>query len=309
MLLPAAKRRDVVVTAIAARDPARARALADAHGVPNAAPDYAALIARNDVDLVYVALPVSLHAPWSIRALEAGKAVLCEKPFAMNAAEAASMVAAAERCGRPLLEAIHYRFHPLTEQVRAIVASGALGRIEEAEGQFVYPVPYSDREIRWRADLGGGAIMDDGCYPLHALRTLLGCEPRVVCAHSRPAHGVDAETWAELAFDNVPARIHVSLETSAPAARLVIKGDQGQLTVHNFITPHWGGAAKLERQGKMEVIPVHGPITWEAQLSHVLDVLRGEASPLTGGADAIGNMMAIDAVKRAAAVDFERNAS
>ena len=300
MLQPANRRDDVVVSAIAARDPARARAMADQHGVAHVAARYGDLIARDDVDLVYVALPVSGHAEWSIRALEAGKAVLCEKPFAMNATEAAEMVAAADHAGRPLIEAIHYRFHAVTDRALEIMRSGVLGRVVEASGEFVYPVPFKLSEIRWRAALGGGAAMDDGCYPIHALRTLLQREPTVTSARSRYAHGVDAETWAELRFGETSARIHVSLETEAPKALIEIIGEAGRLRIDNFITPQWKGALTLERGGVVETPRIDGLPTWDAQLAHVVDVLRGNCAPLTGGRDAIANMAVIDAVKRGA---------
>lgn len=301
MLLPAQDRDDAVVTCIASRDRSRAQALADRFQVPDTAADYAELIGRDDVDLVYNALPVSGHAEWSIRALEAGKAVLCEKPFAMDAAEARSMVAASERTGRPLIEAIHYRYHPVIRRAEQIMRSGVLGRLTGASGEFVYPMPYSPSEIRWHAELGGGAIMDDGCYPIHALRTLLGAEPEVIRARSRFDHGVDAETWATLRFGEIEADIHVSLETDAPFNQVDIRGEAGRLQIRSFITPHWGGKFTLERNGIAEELSTEGPSTWTAQLAHAVEVVRDGATPLSGGLDAVSNMMVIDAVKRAAA--------
>ncbi len=129
VMAPAKERDDVAITAVAARDPARARAYAETHGIPAAAESYDALIARDDVDVVYVGNPIAGHAEWTIKAVQAGKAVLCEKAFALNAEEGRAMVAAAEAAGRPLLEAFHYRFHNVMRRAEAIVASGELGRL------------------------------------------------------------------------------------------------------------------------------------------------------------------------------------
>ncbi len=303
LLAPARARRDVEVVCVAARDPLRARAFAAEHGIPMVAESYAALIGRADVDLVYVALPACAHAEWAIRALEAGKAVLCEKPFAMNAHEAEAMVVAARRAGRPLMEAIHYRFHPVSHRAVDLVRRGVLGRIEAAEAEFTYPVAPRPEEIRWRRELGGGALMDDGCYPIHALRTFLGVEPRVVTARSRRARGVDAETWAELDFEGSPAHIHVALETERPGSRIEIRGERGRLSIRNFIVPHMGCRFALEIDGREEALSTDGPATWAAQLDHVVAVLRGHAEPLTGGVDAVANMTVIDAVRAAAVED------
>jgi predicted dehydrogenase len=297
IIAPAKARSDVTVTAVAARDPARAAAFAGQFGVPGVARTYTDLIERDDVDLVYVALPAAAHCEWSIRALRAGKAVLCEKPFALDAAEARQMVGAAERLGLPLIEAIHYRFHPIIERARTIVRSGELGPLVEAEGVFVYPVPPLEGEIRWLRDQGGGAIMDDGCYPLHALRTVLGAEPEVVNARSRFARGVDTETWAELRFGEVQARVHVALETEKPISRLEVRGERGRMTIRNFILPQAGSTFTVEVDGVTRQEPTDGPATYDAQLAHVMAVLDGETEPLTGGEDAVANMAAIDAVR------------
>ncbi|HZC16739.1 MAG TPA: Gfo/Idh/MocA family oxidoreductase, partial [Caulobacteraceae bacterium] len=174
VIAPAKAREDVLVTAVAARDPARARDYAETHGIAGVADDYAALLARDDVDVVYVGSPIANHAEWTVRAAEVGKAVLCEKAFALNAAEARAMVAAAEAAGRPLLEAFHYRFHNVIRRAEAIVRSGELGRLTRADATFDAIIPYSADEIRWRADQGGGALGDLGSYPAHALHTLVG---------------------------------------------------------------------------------------------------------------------------------------
>jgi len=301
VIAPAAKRDDVTITAVAARDPARAAAFAEEHGIPNVAADYDALIHRDDVDIVYVALPVSTHAEWAIKALEAGKAVLCEKSFCSNADEARAMVAAAERAGRPLIEAYHYRLHNVMRRAVEIVASGELGTIRRIEAKFDVPIKYDPNEIRWLADQGGGALGDLGCYPLHAIRSLIGAEPEVVSAKINMQHGVDAETAADLRFPGgIDGRISCSMLATAPSAPLFVEGEKGRLDIINYIGPQMGCSFTVTVDGKTRSEPTDGPTTYEAQMEHVVEVMAGRVKPLLGGADAIGQMTAIDAIKAAA---------
>ena len=151
------------------RDPARAAVFAAEHQIPVAASDYAALLDLPEVDVVYNALPPAMHRDWTIAALERGKAVLCEKPFAMNAAEAEAMAAAARGTGGLLVEAYHYRHHRVMHDAVALMRSGRLGAPVRAEARFEVPIARTETELRWQGRLGGGALMDLGCYPLHAL--------------------------------------------------------------------------------------------------------------------------------------------
>lgn len=170
------------VVAVAARDPERARAYAAEHAIPNVADDYAALIAHPEVDAIYNALPASRHADLTIAALEAGKPVLCEKPFAMTLAEAQRMVSVAEQRGLVLMEAFHYRFHPLFARVLEIVASGEIGDVRRLEAVFSTSIEATATELRYDPTLGGGALMDLGTYCLHWVRTVVGAEPEVRAA-------------------------------------------------------------------------------------------------------------------------------
>lgn len=298
---PAAARDDVTVSAVAARDPARARAYADTHGIAHVAADYATLIARDDVDLVYNGLPPAGHAEWTIAALQAGKPVLCEKPFARNAAEARAMVAAAAAAGLPLIEAFHYRFHNVTRRAETLVRSGLLGRITEARALFQVKIPRDRDDLRWRADQGGGGLMDLGCYPLHILRTLIGEEPTVTGAEAVFEDGVDAQLSGRLAFPGgARAEISCSMIPEAPGASAVLVGELGRLEIVNFLAPQMGCRFTTTIGGETTVHPTDGPTTYEAQLEHVREVLRDGVAPLTGGADAIANMAAIDALYAAA---------
>jgi predicted dehydrogenase len=301
VIAPAKDRADVTITAVAARDPTRARAYAETHGIAAVAEDYAALIARDDVDVVYVGNPISGHAEWTIRAVEAGKAVLCEKAFALDAAEGRAMVAAAKAANRPLLEAFHYRFHNVIRRAEAIVRSGELGRLNQARATFDAAIPYSADEIRWRADQGGGALGDLGSYPAHALRTLIGAEPEVTAARIEMREGVDAATSAELRF---PGDLSASLSCSMVAERfdatLILTGEDGELSIRNFVGPQMGCSFRVRIGDQTRSEPTDGPTTYAAQLDHLVAVMRGDVEPLTGGADAIANLALMDAIRAAA---------
>jgi len=301
VITPARARDDVAITAVAARDKAKAEAFAAKHDIPGVAEDYDDLIHRGDVDVVYVGLPVAGHAEWTIKALEAGKAVLCEKSFCMDAAEAEAMVAAGERAGRPLIEAYHYRYHRVMRRAEAIVRSGELGRLTSARANFVADIAYSPDEIRWRADQGGGALGDLGCYPLHALRTLIGTEPEVLQSKIVEQHGVDASAWARLGFDGFEAEIDTSMITDYRAASLTLVGERGQMEIVNYLAPQIGCRFTVTVDGESREEPSDGPTTYAAQLEHLVEVMAGRTEPLTGGADAIRMMTALDAIKAKAA--------
>src|SRR5215470_10383010 len=188
----------VEVVSVAARDRARAEELASKHGVARVHDSYDALLADPDVDAVYNPLPNGLHGRWTLAAIAAGKHVLCEKPFAANADEAATIVAAASGTGLEVTEAFHYRYHPFFARVLELAAS--LGPLRDVSARMIALVP--DRhDIRYRLDLAGGATMDVGCYAIHQLRSVTGLDPSVTRARAKLiAPGVDRAMRAELAF-------------------------------------------------------------------------------------------------------------
>lgn len=310
-LIPQVKKRgDCCIAAIAARDSGRAALFAGKHSIAEVVESYEALITRPDIDLIYNALPPHRHADLSIAALEAGKHVLCEKPFAMNAQEARRMTAAAERAGRHLIEAFHYRFHPMFLDILEKVRSGAIGRLCAMKADFSVRIPYAPEELRHRPDLGGGALMDLGCYPLHWLRTLAGSEPRLVSARMEEgAPGIDLLTEAELEFPGgVPARLRTSMKPDQRfKALLAIKGSEGILRATNPIHPSFGNSISIQRGGEITRYSVAGETTYDYQLAHVLDVIAGQAAPLTGGADAVANMAMIDAIYAAGGLKARGN--
>jgi predicted dehydrogenase len=252
LIRPARKVSEASVTVIAARDRKRATQFAGKHGVARVAPNYAAVIADPDVDAIYNPLPNGLHAEWTTAALEAGKHVLCEKPFTANAAEAEKVAALSERTGLVVMEAFHYRYHPLAERMRAIVESGELGALRHVEASFCFPLPrFSD--IRYRFDLAGGATMDAGCYAIHMTRLLGGEEPAVVSATAKlQSAQIDRAMTVELLFPSGhTGRITCSMWSSA-VLRLQARaiGDRGRLDVFNPLAPQtWHRLKVVTDQG------------------------------------------------------------
>jgi predicted dehydrogenase len=297
---PARQRGDVQLQAVAARDPARAARFAAEHGVAHVAADYGALLRRDDIDVVYVALPPSEHLRWTVAALQAGKTVLCEKPLALSTAEVAAMFDAAEAAQRPLWEAMHYQHHPAMKAFVAAVRGGEIGELKAVEASFVGHMPHTPGEIRWQAALGGGATMDLGCYALHALRTLLGDPLRVLSASAQVEAGVDAALEANLvSASGVAAHMVCSFLEAEHRSRLVATGSHGTLRFDNFTFPTWHGELALDYKGQCRILPIDPRTTYAAQLDHVC---RHWFAPPDAQhrADSLANMALIEAVTRAA---------
>jgi predicted dehydrogenase len=303
LLAPARRQQVATVLAVAARDPERARRFAGRHRIPHVHPSYEALLADPEVEAIYNPLPNSLHAAWTIRALEAGKHVLCEKPFAANAAEAEAMAAAAARApGRVLMEAFHYRYHPLFGRLRAILDAGELGTVRHLEATFCVPI-LQRSDIRWRAELAGGALMDAGCYAVHLLRHLAGSEPEVASARAAWTRGgVDRWLTAELRFPgDRSARLTCAL-LSAAVLRISarVTGDAGTLRVLNPIAPQFFHRLRVVTPAGSRTERVAGPASYDAQLCAFVAAVRDGTPFPTTPADAVANMRAIDAIYAAA---------
>ena len=195
--------------AVGSRDAAKARAYADELEIETSHGSYQAVLDDASVDAVYIPLPNALHKEWVIRAADAGKHVLCEKPLGIDVAEVKDMDRAARLNGVKLMEAFMYRFHPRSERAFAIAASGRLGRIRMVRSVFTFALRAID-DIRRSPELGGGSLMDVGCYCVNATRTLLGTEPDTVQAVARMGStGVDEAMFATLRFpDDIVAQFH-----------------------------------------------------------------------------------------------------
>jgi predicted dehydrogenase len=302
---PASVIDGVEVSAVAARDASRAGMFAQENGIAQVDANYRALVTSDEVDLVYNGLPPSSHANWSIAALDAGKHVLCEKPFAMHAGEAQAMVDAAERNGKFLIEAYHYRFHPLFARLLKLIASDRIGALRELKAHFNVRIAPEPGEIRYDPSLGGGAMMDLGCYCVHWVRSVMGSEPEVVSASAiRHESGVDIEMEARLEFPGgVRASVSSSMSDKLPEgldAGLVVTGERGTLRVVNPVAPHMGHELILDTADGSGSEDVAGETTYVHQLQHVIDVLHGRSEPLTGGSDAVATMRVLDDIYRLA---------
>lgn len=303
LIKPARRVDGVEVAAIAARDKGKADAFARKHGIARVHDSYDALLADPDIDAIYNPLPNGLHGRWTIAALEAGKHVLCEKPFTANADEAVDVAKVEARTGLVVMEAFHYRYHPLTERLLEITHDGTLGAIEHIHAWMITPLlPRGD--IRWNLALAGGSTMDVGCYTIHLLRTLARAEPAVTSGSARErSPGVDRWLRADMTLpDGSTGRI-----TSAMLCGRVlslgaeVKGDKGVLRVMNPYAPHYFHRLSVRTPtGKKKYAPLPKVTTYECQLrAFVGAVVRGEPFP-TGTTDAIANMRVIDAAYRAA---------
>lgn len=192
---------EIDIVAVASRARETAEAFAAAHGVPRAITGYEAMLADPDIDAIYNPLPNSLHAEWTIKAAEAGKHILCEKPLSVGRAEAVAMVEAARRNGVMLLEAYPYEFQPQTTAMLGLLREGAIGPVRFAQASFGFTVPTPENNIRMKPELGGGALLDAGSYALSVIRLAMGAAPVSVTADASWAEsGVDISMMATLRY-------------------------------------------------------------------------------------------------------------
>lgn len=302
LIKPARQMPEVTVAAVAARDPERARRFAAKHRIRRVHDSYQDLIDDPAIDAVYNPLPNSLHAQWTLRAIAAGKHVLCEKPFTANAAEAAEVAAAARASGLVVMEAFHYRYHPLARRMREVVASGEIGPLRYLEASLCFPLPrFSD--IRYSYALAGGATMDAGCYAINWLRMLGPGEPEVLSARAR-LHGPDVDRAMSASFrfsGGVLGRMTASL-WSGQVLRLDAKavGDRGVMRVFNYVSPQTYNRLTVAADGYTRRERVSGEPSYTYQLRAFAAAVRHGDPILTTPEDAVANMTVIDAVYQAA---------
>ncbi|MEO5839568.1 MAG: Gfo/Idh/MocA family oxidoreductase [Acidimicrobiales bacterium] len=306
LIKPAKASSDVEVVAIAARDPQRAAAFAHKHGIATVHLTYEALVADASLDAVYIPLPNALHGRWTIAALDAGLHVLCEKPFTANADEAQLVADAADASGLVVMEAFHWRYHPLADRMIEIVRSGELGELRHIEAAMCFP-NFKRSDIRWQPELAGGALMDAGCYTIHWARTLAGAEPEVARATARlRLPGIDRHSVVELAFPaGVTGRVTASMwSSSVLRLSLRVEGTRGTLKVLNPIAPQYGSRMTLTAAGhKRRVKFAADGSTYAYQLRAFVAAVRDGAPTLTPPAESVANMRVIDAAYRAAGLE------
>ena len=296
------------LVAVAARDRSRAEAFAGKYGVERVVDDYRAVIDDPEVDVVYNPLANSLHAPWNLAAIAAGKPVLSEKPFARDESEARHVAEVAEAAGVTVLEGFHYFYHPVTRRAFELAGDGTLGEVTRVEVRMAMPEPAAD-DPRWSLDLAGGALMDLGCYGLHVMRSLgrlampgIGGPPSIAGAVAEQrTPGVDACCDVDIAFPGGATGLAAhSMVGEDYSFTIRITGTAGDVLVHDFIKPNGDDRVTITTDGASTVEHLGTRASYTYQLeAFAAHVQRDEPLPF-GTADAVANMAIVDDAYRAA---------
>ncbi len=304
------------VTAVGSRAAATAQGFADQYNIQNAHGSYDALLNDIAIDAVYVSLPNSMHHEWTIKALNAGKHVLCEKPIACGVAEATEMFDTARRRGLTLAEAFMYRSHPQTRAVLAEIATGVIGRVKLIRASFCYSTRKIEGNVRFSSELAGGALMDIGCYCVDLARLVTGADPDTLhCVGRRHASGVDEYVSGTLGYaDGVLASFSCGMSVQADNAALIC-GDLGYLRVpvpwkppagggaggsyevRTMTPPRQDGVSKVNHGERVVAVPACGPLYGMEADDFAATVIDGHA-PTMPEADSLSNMRVLDALRR-----------
>jgi D-xylose 1-dehydrogenase (NADP+, D-xylono-1,5-lactone-forming) len=299
LVIPGAHASDrVELLAVASRDQARADEYAREWSIPRAYGSYDALLEDPDIEAVYISLPNTLHCEWSIRALEAGKHVLCEKPMSRHPDEVAAAFDVADRTGRLLSEAFMYRHNPQTARLAELVAGGAIGELRIVRSAFSYSL-YDADNIRLRTDVEGGSLMDVGCYCVSGSRLLAG-EPQSVVGQA--AIGETGTDWVFAGLMRFPNGVSALFDcgTSLPERdELEAIGTDGSV----FLDDPWHclkPVIEIRRDGHVERIELDPVDSYRLELENLSDAISGDAPLLLGRTDAVAQSKALEALHRSA---------
>jgi predicted dehydrogenase len=299
-VIPGAKESpEVELVAVASRDQARADAYAREWEVERAYGSYEALLADPEIEAVYISLPNTMHCEWSVRSIEAGKHVLCEKPLTRHPEEAETAFEAADRAGRLLMEAFMYRHNPQTKKLRALIDEGTIGEVRLIRSAFSYTL-YDAENIRLRTDVEGGALMDVGCYCVSGSRLAAGAEP--VSVYGRAWYGPSGTDWVFTGSMRFPGDVLATFDcgTALPERdELEVIGSEGSL----FLDDPWHCTQPViehRHGGRVERIEVEREDSYRLQLENLSEAIRGEGEPLLGRDDALGQARALEALHRSA---------
>jgi predicted dehydrogenase len=289
----------VDVVAVGSRDPGRAEAYAREHGLARSHGSYEALLADDEVDGVYISLPNRLHHEWTLAALDAGKHVLCEKPYSRRPAEVEEAYDRAESAGLVLMEAFMYRHHPQSAAVKALVEEGAVGRVRLVKAAFRFVLPTLE-DIRASTELDGGSLMDVGCYCVSGSRLLAGEPEHVRGEQVLGPTGIDMSFHGTMRFPgDVVAQFDCSFALPQ-YQRLEVEGEEGGLVVESPWRTDWPGDVLLRRGGDVERVEMPGGNAYTLELENFADAAEGKAPQLLAREDALGQARVIDALYRSA---------
>jgi len=293
--------------AVASREEGKAREFAEKAGIPRHYGSYEDLLEDERIEAVYNPLPNSLHKEWTIRAAEKGKHVLCEKPLALNASECREMEAAATANGVKLLEAFMYRFHPRTEKVLEMIGAGVVGDLKQIRSTFTFPLTRPE-DIRWNGELGGGALMDVGCYCVNVSRTMVGREPVEVRAMANfRAPGVDEQMAGTLRFDDgLLAHFDCALTMERTEA-YQIHGTEGHLRIRKAFLPGTEDAVieQFDNDNELTTIWVDGADEYKLMVEHFADCVLNDRPLRYTAEEAALNMKVIEALYESAGKEGE----
>jgi predicted dehydrogenase len=293
--------------AVASREGSRAQEFANEWGIPTAYPNYQALLDDHRIEAIYNPLPNSLHREWTIRAAEKGKHILCEKPLALNAAECREMEAAADANGVKLLEAFMYRFHPRTRRVLEMVREGAVGDLKQIRSTFTFLLTRPDN-IRWDPKLGGGALMDVGCYCVNVSRTIVGQEPVEVRAMANfRTPGVDEQMAGTLRFEDGKLAHFDCALTMERTEAYQIHGTDGHLRIQKAFLPGTEDAVieQFDIENELTTHWIDGTDEYQLMVEHFADSVLNDRPLLYSAAEAARNMEVIEALYESARKDGE----
>ncbi len=297
------------IAAIAGRDAARVREVAASLAIPKAYDSYAALLADPDIDAVYNPLPNSLHAQWTLAAAAAGKAVLCEKPLALSSDEAQTLIDGCRERGVLLMEAFMYRFHPQHERVRAIIAAGEIGDVRFVRAAFTFLLePFKRENVRLQGDLGGGALMDVGCYTVNAARMLFGEEPLWASAQwdFRPQYGVEVSLAGILGFGDGRTAIFDCGFRAAGQGSYTVAGTAGQIDVPTAFVPSTDTFLRITAHGVTREERITAVDQYQLEAEEFADAFITRRPLRLAPSDALGTLRAIEALHRSAAAGGAR---
>jgi predicted dehydrogenase len=282
------------LTAVASRDLARAQAYAKENNIPRAFGSYEEMLADPEIDVIYNPLPNSLHTEWTIKAAQAGKHVLCEKPLAITVEEVDAIADAAKKAGVVVMEAFMYRHHPQTLRVKDMIDNGAVGKLQIVRGSFMFKIG-NEKDVRLNASLGGGGIWDVGCYPISYTRLIVGEEPVEVYGYGMfgSASKVDEIFAGQMRFANgVFAQFDCGFR-SPVRVRLEIIGDKGNLTVLSPYTPRLNEKIILFNGEKEEVFTIPGEDLYLGEVENMADAILNGAPIRMSLADSRNNVLLI----------------